>query len=215
MTLLEKLQNVTSEVTHREYIGASSIGHPCMRKVWYDFHMPDKKEKTEARTQRIFWLGHKVEELVIELFKQAKIKVLRPSVTFYDESFPYIQGHIDGLLPDHNMVLEIKSCKHSSFNIFKKKGLKDWFPAYYPQVQCYMKWTQMPKAYVLAFNKDNAELHSEIVKFDAKEYEYILNKAKSIYNSRTEPPRLSNNPAWFQCKNCEFHNYCHIEGRDK
>lgn len=209
MDIIKRLEQVTRNETPRKYIGASGIGHPCVRKIWYEYHKPEKAEKPIARSERNLMLGHKIEELVIQLFKMAGIEVLRPDQKFCDSELEYLQGHVDGILPHENMVLEIKSCKDSSFKLFKKKGLKEWWGAYYPQVQCYLAFTNLPRALVIAFNKDNAELHSEIVNFDPECYQNIRNKAKSIYAATSEPPRLSENPAWFQCGMCKFKKYCH------
>jgi len=209
MDIIKRLEKLERNEPIRNYIGASSIGHPCFRKIWYEFHKPELRDSPTARTLRIFEIGHAIEAVMIDLLRRAGIEVLVTDQIFTDKELPYLQGHVDGILPHEDMVLELKTCKDSSFKLFKKKGVKEWFPAYYYQAQCYMAFTGLNKALVLAINKDNAELHSEVVKYDEKVFNYIKLKAKSIHEGQSEPPRLSNNPAWFQCVLCDFHKYCH------
>lgn len=211
MKILERLNNITRNESNRDYIGASSIGHPCLRKIWYEYKHPELKNTLPARNLRILELGHKIEELVKEHLKRAGINVLTSDNTFYDSNLPCLKGHVDGILPDENMVLEIKSCKDSSFKIFQKKGLKGWFETYYYQVQCYMAFTQLEKALVIAFNKDTADLHTEVINFNRSEYDYLVSKARAIHNAEEAPAKLSENPTWFQCKMCDFRKICHKE----
>ena len=49
----------------REYLGASQIGNPCSRALWYSFRFATKPEPHTAREERLFNRGN-IEEPVIE-----------------------------------------------------------------------------------------------------------------------------------------------------
>lgn len=207
--IVELLNNYKRCDPKRGYIGASGIGHPCSRKIWYELKYPEDKSIKSARVIRILEMGDMIEEMLLTHLERLGLKVLRLKKHLVDDELKYFGGHVDAILPDDEVVLEIKSAKDSSFKLFQNKGLKGWWPAYHAQVQCYMAFTNLRKACVLALNKDTADLHAEIVDYDPEEYAKLKHKAQAIYNSDSEPPRISENPTWFQCKMCDFQRQCH------
>src|SRR5580698_1461379 len=122
----------------RDYIGASSIGSPCMRQLWYEFKQFPKEEASN-KTKRTWEIGKRLEALVILWVQLAGKNVSLRSYYFLDEEFPYFQGHLDGLILNYEgepvEILEIKTAKDASFNQFVKNGLKKWQPKYYDQIQ--------------------------------------------------------------------------------
>jgi hypothetical protein len=124
---------------------------------------------------------------------------------------PYFQGHFDGIMTwrKKRAILEIKTAKDASFKIFVKKGLKEWNPQYYAQIQSYMGMSGIFSTYILVLNKDNSDLSDELVLFDAEFYEKLIQKAQMIYGAKVEPPRVHGSPLWYQCKMCKFNKVCH------
>lgn len=194
----------------RNYIGASSIGSECLRQIWYQFK-GFKSEGVASKTIRTWEIGKNLEGLVIDWLINSGITVFTLNVTYYSKNVQSFQGHIDGLvvIDNKNYILEIKTAKNSSFNIFIKNGLKVWNPQYYAQIQSYMGMSSILSTYILVLNKDNSELSDELVTFDGNFYKNLEEKALMISRYESEPPRVNNSPLFFKCKMCQFNKECH------
>ena len=209
-SIIEKHQNKTDDSEARNYIGASSIGSECLRKIWYEYK-GFKGAGVPAKTRRTWDLGKHIESLIIAWLVNAGLKIETSDFTYVSENVPNFQGHFDGILIEKNAkyILEIKTAKNSSFNIFVKKGLKVWNPQYYAQVQSYMGLSGIHGAYILVLNKDNSELSDEFVAFDEIFYEALEDKALMISIAKFEPPKINASPLWVTCKMCKFNKECH------
>ncbi len=194
----------------RNYIGASSIGSECLRQIWYQYKGM-KGEAIPAKTRRTWEIGKNLEGLIIRSLVNAGIEVFTTDKTFFAKDAEFFQGHVDAIVTFKNnkAILEIKTAKDSSFNIFKNKGLRVWNPQYYAQIQSYMGMSEINSAYILVLNKDNSELFDEFVKFDPDFYKRLLEKAKIIYKAKIEPPKINSSPLWYLCRMCKFNKECH------
>ena len=201
-------ENIIDET--RNYIGASIIGSECLRQIWYEFK-GTKAEGVPAKTRRTWAIGKKLEELVINWLVKSGITVLILDVTYSAKNVPIFRGHIDGLVKinKRNYILEIKTAKNASYNIFVNKGLKVWNPQYYAQIQSYMGMSCVFSAYIIVLNKDNSELSDELVTFDGDFYKSLQDKAQMISTAVVEPPRINGSPMFFKCKQCKFNKVCH------
>ncbi len=207
---LAKLINAIdySVSTPRDYIGASSIGGECSRQIWYEFK-GEKADKIPGKIQITWLIGKLLEDMIINLLRSCGLLVYNAQGECRDIDLPYFRGHYDGFIVDYNSILEIKTANNSSFNRFKKLGCKKWDFQYYCQVQSYMGMSGINSAYILVLNKDNSEIFDENILFDKNCYESLKKKAEMIYRSEMEPDRISNNPAWYVCKNCKYRKVCH------
>ncbi len=211
LTKLIEKQHARIESDTRDYIGASSIGHDCLRNIWYQFK-GIKAEEVPTKIRRTWAIGRHLEGLIVEWLIDCDLKVFYSMEYVSSKDMPYFQGHVDAIWEKKNKpfaIIEIKTAKDSSFNIFQKKGVKEWNPQYYAQVQSYMGMSEIHKTYILVLNKDTSELSDELVKFDAEVYEQLREKAKMIYNAKSPPPRIHHSPIWYQCKQCQFNKTCH------
>jgi CRISPR/Cas system-associated exonuclease Cas4 (RecB family) len=207
--LIEKSQEqVTDEP--RDYIGASIIGSDCLRQIWYEFK-GEEAQGVPAKFRRTWAIGKRLEGLIIEWLINAGIKVLTFDVTYKSGTVSEFRGHIDALVEINkkNYILEIKTAKNASFNIFVKKGVKIWNLQYYAQVQSYMGMSGIHSTYILVLNKDNSDLSDELVTFDPDYYERLETKAAMIESATIEPPRINGSPLFFKCKMCKFNKVCH------
>ena len=195
----------------RDYIGASSIGDDCWRKIWYELKGA-KRDKPTNKIQRTWDLGKLVELFVIGLLKKSGVEFVDYQVEGTDKDLPYFKGHFDGFMVTPYGLLEVKSAKDSSFRQFVKHGLKRWSPPYYAQIQAYMGMFGVDRGYIIVFNKDTSEFHDELVEFDPDVYDQLKTKARLIYEAPIEPGRVNNNPMWFQCKMCSYRTICHGKG---
>lgn len=198
----------------REYIGASSIGNPCSRAIWYAFKGMVKKP-LEAKQIRTFETGNYLEVMLKEKIKRAAIELDdgRFLVPGRDRQLNIFQGTPDAIIIINNekLILEIKTANDSSFNNFVKKGCKEWNPQYYSQVQAYMGFTdgKVAGAYILVLNKNTGVLHDEYLQFDEILYHELREKAKRISEATEAPERINKNPMFYLCSMCQYKEVCH------
>lgn len=190
----------------RNYIGASSIGNPCERAIYYGY-IGAERSVIDARRQRILDIGKTLEKLMLFYISESVLSRFPIGTEYREKRVPQFRGHVDAVLND--AILEIKTAKDSSFRVFEKHGLRKWYPAYYAQVQAYMGMSSIHTAYVLALNKDTSELRDERVEFDSDYYEQLVAKAAKIVEMVEAPNRINDNPAFFMCKICDFRKVCH------
>lgn len=207
--LIESYQQEEKQES-RNYIGASSIGSDCLRQIWYQFK-GKKAEDVPVKFVRAWEIGKKLENLVVEWVIKAGISVETNHFTYFAENMPYFQGHFDGIMVwrKKRAILEIKTAKHASFNIFLKKGLRFWNPQYYAQVQSYMGMSGIHNTYIIVLNKDTSDLSDELLLFDSDFYEKLCAKARMIYGAHMEPPKINGSALFYKCKMCKFNKVCH------
>ena len=202
-----------SDEDPRRYIGASSIGKPCARTVWYGYHGAEE-EPINPRSQITFQIGKELESMILEYLKKSGIFIVSQGKFFQDAEIQEFQGHVDGVivLPDETRaILEIKTAKDSSYNQFVKHGLKKWQEIYYSQLQSYMGMSGIHKGVLLAINKNTSEMHEEWIDFDYSWYQWLKTLAYTIKNTESAPPKISESPSYFICKQCQFKRVCHYE----
>lgn len=211
--LIEKHQDKIEEEP-RDYIGASSIGSECLRQIWYQYK-GYKSEGISAKTRRTWAIGKWLEQAVHEWLFSCGVIVWRNYPELVHPEMNFFRGNVDGVivtsLKDHTpkYILEIKTAKDASFNMFIKQSVNVWNPRYYAQIQSYMGMSGIDRAYILVLNKDNSDLSDELVDFDEEYYKKLEEKALMISSSPFEPPRISNSPLWFKCKMCSYREVCH------
>jgi hypothetical protein len=106
-------------------------------------------------------------------------------------------------------ILEVKTHSAKSFTDMKKLGVAESKPQHYAQMQVYMGLLGVERALYFAVNKDNDEIYTEWVHFDAEAFEALRGRAKRVIDSPTTPAKLSEDPAHYKCKGCTFFSLCH------
>ena len=196
----------------RRYIGASGIGNLCERKIWYGYH-GIAGEPISAKLLRTFEIGKRLEGMILDALESSGMMLERNqnNLGFIDPDLPEFHGHADALWlgKDEDVLIEIKTAKDSSFRIFERKGLREWNPNYYSQMQAYMGMSGINQGYLLALNKDTSELHDELIKFDSLHYADLRAKAQRIITATEAPERINNNPIFYICRGCQFKEICH------
>ena len=205
----------------RGYLGASSIGKPCLRALWYGFHWA-KPAKFSGRLYRLFQTGHLQEPRVISDLRGigCTVREIDPS-TGKQWSFSepttghHLAGNADGRLTgvpgatktEH--VLEVKTSSDKYFKIMQRDGVEKAKPEHFAQMQLYMHWSKCTRALYFVVNKDNEEIYTERVEYQADVAQALINKATAIIDAETPPERLSNDASWFECKFCDYYGMCH------
>jgi hypothetical protein len=196
----------------RDYIGASSIGHPCYRRIW--FAINDYPQTIIApRPKRILEMGKMLEGMIINWLREVGLIIQRIPFAVIDKQLTYFKGHYDALIVNKDgsplYILEIKTAKDSSFSQFKSHGLKRWNEQYYAQVQSYMGMSGIKKSIIIVLNKDNADMWDEEIEFDEAYYLGLRDKAKLIKEAKIAPPRVNGSPLYYLCRMCPFSEECH------
>lgn len=216
-------QNTTGTPSAR--MGASSISHKCMRKIWLDLHWAGEGENITPKKKRIFTLGSWVEEQMAAYLlslgldlrytgkDQIKVEIGPHFVCMPD-------GIIFGGVPTAEKTLhtwESKSGKLEDYNKLLKTGIIGAKPEHYTQCQCEMYAASLylgkkvDRALYTFYCKDNSEIYSERVDFDEENLQYHLDKAEQVRTAEEMPEGISTDPSYFICQYfCTYSHFCHF-----
>ncbi len=201
----------------RPHLGVSLIGHPCERFIFLTFRWAEHQQ-FEGRMLRLFNRGKREEAPVIEELRGIGCEVYADDGTAQYRVAAlggHFGGGMDGVLrglpeaPRTWHVLEVKTHSAKSFADLAKRGVKDSKPQHWAQMQGYMHLAELTRAVYFAVNKDTDELHIERVEHDKAAGEALLDKARRLIESDEPPPRINDDPAWWQCKGCAYADQCH------
>ena len=203
----------------RPYLGGSEIGAACARRLWYRFRWAGR-EQFEGRMLRLFDTGHREEARVIDELRMLRMEVWdRDPQTGQQFEISNIAGHFRGHLdavvsglpeaPRTAHLVDVKTINVKKFAELLKLGIEKAFPKYYAQGQVYMGHYALERSAFVFVCKDTDEIHVARFAFNAKAFDALIEKARAIVLAPEPPPRLSEDPAWYQCKFCPFHAHCH------
>jgi len=228
LSAIEKHLEETQEQSHRAHLGASVIGRKCARQLWYLFRWV-QGERHKAQLLRLFKRGHLEEARFVEYLRAIGVEVwdTDPNAPLKDGKpqqfrFTRHEGHFGGALdgvarglpdlpPDEPFTLEFKTHSASSFAKIVANGLLSAKWEHYVQMQVGMAGFGLNYGLYMAVNKDNDDLFLEIVRADQTEGERAFTRAGQIIWSATPPKRISESPAWFECKFCHNARLCHFQ----
>lgn len=192
----------------RTYLGMSSIGDPCERKLWYSFRRYTGLP-IEGRTIMIFRFGDCIETEVIHHLRLAGYTVEGQQDSFTDHG-GWFSGHCDGIIhgiTSRPHILEIKSANEKKFKAFKDYGVQKTYETYRCQAQCYMGYAGLERAIFIIQNKNNSEIYSERVYFDAEAFERLRQKAYRIITSNEQHGHSFHQDS-LNCKWCDYRIHC-------
>lgn len=217
LNVMEIAAKRAARETRRLYLGMSSIGDPCGRKLWYRFR-GFTPLALEGRMKRLFELGDLVEEKLIRDLREAGYTVRdRDPETGRQYAFSdfgglfrgHSDGEIEGLEASRRVhVLECKSANKNKFQSFRKVGVRRTYPVYYAQVQCYMGYSGLERALVVVDCKDSSDLYTERISFNREDFDSIRNRAMNILKANEIPDRAFDKPTISNCHWCEMRLHC-------
>ena len=207
-----------AEDWRRQHLGASAIGRPCERAVWYSYRWASDP-KFEGRILRLFRRGQNEEPDVIEDLLAAGFEVTGGPAPGKQWRWSDLDGHFGGSMdgairglpddPDEWHVLEIKTHNKRSFEDLQKNSCPTSKPEHYAQMQVYMHLSGMQSALYLAVCKDDDRIHVERYSYRSEYAGELMERARRIIGHTYPPPRISDRPDYYICKWCDHYEVCH------
>ncbi len=203
----------------REHLGASLIGKSCERALWYDFRWTTRSQFS-GRILRLFETGQLEEELLVRNLRSTGATVLEVDPESGRQwRVEAHNGHFGGSLdavaiglmeaPKTWHGVEFKTHGAKSFRELAAKGVALSKPQHWAQMQIYMHLTGIVRAMYVAVCKDTDELHIERLSADPQAAALLMDKAQRIIAAKNPPSRISEDPAWWECRFCDHHPVCH------
>lgn len=215
---IERAVQAGSDDGLRPHLGASQIGRPCERALWYSFRWSALR-RFDSRMLRLFARGEREEDVfaaLLEAIPGVRVVRLDPAT---GQQYSFKSGHFGGSMdgaaiglpeaPNTWHVLEAKTFNAKTFAALVKGGVHKDKPEHWSQMQCYMAWTGMTRALYMAVCKDDDRLHLERIDFDREAAEALFAKAQRIIDAAEPPAGISERPDWYECKMCDHNDVCH------
>jgi hypothetical protein len=209
----------------RRHLGASIIGKPCSRELWYAFRWAKRDNyasgnKPAGQSLRLFQRGHKEEFSFIEYFEGIGCKFLHTpeDQARVSDCSGHFGGSLDniGYLPPkfeylEKVLFEFKTSNMANFNTLKKNGLHREKPVHHAQMCTYGFKMGIEYGVYCVVDKNTDELYIELVKLDLGYGKTMVDKALAIITApHTHPPaKISMSISNFACKWCNFKDVCH------
>lgn len=203
----------------RDHLGASLIGKDCERALWYDFRWVTLA-RFSGRILRLFETGQLEEGRLVRNLRRTGATVLDVDPeTGRQWRVEAHGGHFGGSLdavavglleaPKTWHAVEFKTHNAKSFAELGRHGVRESKPRHWAQMQVYLQLTGLARAMYVAVCKDTDELYIERLPVEPIEADRLLAKAGRIIAATRPPSRISDDPAWWQCRTCEHHAVCH------
>jgi len=222
-------------VPPRAYLGGSRLGHPCERALQFEFAVAPKDEGAgfDGQSLRIFAIGHALEDLAAGWLRGAGFDLYTRKGNRPDgEQFGFsvaggrIRGHVDGILAGGPALpglawpalWECKTMNARNWRETVAKGVVIAKPVYAAQIALYQAYMEgavagiaQNPALFTAINKDTAELHHELVPFDAALAQTMSDRAVRILQATDAGellPRIAREPEFHECRMCPWARRC-------
>jgi len=219
----------------RTYLGGSRLGHACERALQFEFTDAPKDDGADfgGQTLRIFEIGHALEDLAVRWLRAAGFDLYTRKGDRPDgEQFGFsvadsrIRGHVDGIIaagpePLGIGVPALWECKTMNAKNWREtvaKGVVVAKPVYAAQIALYQAYmeAQVPgisdnPALFTAINKDTAELHHELVPFDAGLAQRMSDRGVRILQATDAGellPRIAASRDFHECRMCPWAERC-------
>lgn len=209
------------EQGHRNHLGASTLGKPCWRQLWYSFRWV-KEEKFDGRMMRLFNVGHSAEPRFVAYLRGIGFEVRE----FADDgkqwrmsgALGHYGGSLDGLCkaPAHlglgDTVFSLSFKTNATGNGYAKvadEALSKAKPEHWAQECQYGYKYGIKYCIYMIENKNDSDITYKVLELDWNYGAQLEKKAEDIIFSKEPPPRISENPSVFECKYCHFAGICH------
>ena len=201
----------------RRGLGASAIGHGCLRHLWYAFHWV-RERSVAPRMLRLLNRGHIEEARLLALLDCLEGVTVwaggSDGAQFRRTTMGgFVTSVIDGVaiglpdLPGEYCMLEFKTANDASFTKLASDGVRAAKPDHYAQIQLGMALHGLGHALYLATCKNTDRLHGELLTRHDAEIGFLMLKAQAAVGDDA-PPRASPSPEWRMCVWCDYRSIC-------
>lgn len=210
------------ESGHRNHLGASELGKECWRQLWYKFRWA-KAVNPGGRVLRLFNVGHSAEPRFITYLRGIGFEVKEFAEDGKQFRIVGAKGHYGGsldgmckapsryqLTEDIVLLNEYKTNNTGSgYNKVSTEALSKAKPEHFAQMSQYGFKYGLKFGLYMIENKNDSDITFKIVELDWNLGAQMERKAEEIIFSKEAPNRISDNPAFFNCKYCDFAGICH------
>lgn len=202
---------------YRQYLGASSIGAECLRKVQYDW-MCDPQ--FPGRIKDIFARGHFFEEVTRQHLIAAGFEFAPAERLGFETAGGLFRGHSDGVItagPEvpgviYPCIWEHKCLKAKGWKAIERDGLTGFYAVYAGQVATYQAYLNFTNpALFSCVNADTCERLHFAVPFDAQLAQATSDRAVAVIQATRAGellPRLTEDSEDWRCKICGHRERC-------
>jgi hypothetical protein len=202
----------------RGYLGASAVGHPCMRKVQFDWMCdPDHP----ARLRDIFSRGHFFEAQSRAHFVNSGFKFAPDDRLKFTALDGMLSGHADGIFVDgpkisdaaYPCLWEHKAVNAKGWRALDRDGLEKTYPQYAAQVALYQHFLGVDEnpAVFTAINADTCERVHVLIPFDAGLARATTMRAETVIAATRAGellPRFTTHSTEWRCRLCAHTKRC-------
>lgn len=224
----EKLREIERNQKPRNYLGASSVGHPCERKTWYSYHMPHLRKPMEDKGHLATQCGHRAEDTMAAYLRLVDgVELVThgdddKQIGFADLGGKF-SGHIDGMIrgllqaPKTVHVWEHKDCNHKKFADFQnlktrhgeKATLQEWDIVFYGQAQIYMHYMDVTRHYLTVSLSGVRDFDSCRTEYDKEYAKMLIDRADRIIRAKEPLIGISQKKDFYMCRWCDYAEECH------
>jgi len=216
--LIEAAVAAAPETNVRQYLGASSIGSECLRRIQFDW-LVDAEHSFRLRD--IFRRGHLFEAISKAHLVAAGFRFAPDRALAFAALDGQLRGHADGIivagheLPDggYPCVWEHKCVNAKNWRAIERDGVEKAFPQYRAQVLLYQKFlgvTDHPAIFT-ATNADTCERFHVLLPYDAAAAQLWIDRAADVIAAtRTGEllPRFTDDRTHWRCRMCGHRERC-------
>jgi hypothetical protein len=202
----------------RHYLGASAVGHPCLRKVQFDW-MCDPVHPTRIRD--IFGRGHFFEAQTRGHFEKAGFRFADKDRLEFEALDGWLRGHADGVFlsgPDipgvtYPCLWEHKAISTKGWRSLERDGLAKAYPQYAAQVTLYQLHLGVDHhpAVFTATNADTCERLHILIPFDGEFAATMIKRVQLIVEATKRGEllsRMTDDPTNWRCRLCGHRERC-------
>jgi hypothetical protein len=203
----------------RPYLGASGVGHECLRRIQYDWWC---KPELPARTREIFDRGHYFEERMRRRLVAAGFKFAPPDALAFSAVDGALRGHADGLIihgPDlpgayliYPFIWEHKALNARGWREVERDGLEKKHSHYLAQVSLYQVYLDVTNpALFTVTNADTCEWLHFLIPFNAERAQLWSDRALNIIEATRAGellPRAYDDATDWRCRICPHKERC-------
>jgi hypothetical protein len=202
----------------RGYLGASAVGHPCARRIQYDW-MCDAEHP--ARIMDIFDRGHYIEKRSREHLIHAGFKFAPDERLRFTALAGMLTGHADGVFVDGPKIRDVgypclwkcKGLNAKGWRSLDRDGLEKAYPQYAAQVALYQYFLGVGDhpAIFTAVNADDCRRIHIQVPYNADRAQHWIDRTKTIIEATRAGellPRFTDDPEHWKCRLCGHRERC-------